>query len=82
MPKYRETKIILKDTFHLMTMIKYNLEHGHGREMGFRKTIVPLVQNMLTKKKENDHKLSQRNPRDRRLLGDILPPLWLQLHKA
>jgi hypothetical protein len=36
-----------------------------------------LVWDLLAKKRENENKLFQSSPRDRRKLGDVLLPLWL-----
>jgi hypothetical protein len=50
------------------------LESKHERENKFKKSSYP-VWDLLAKKKENENKLFQSSPRDRRKTGDVL--LWL-----
>ena len=53
------------------------LESEHEREkISFRKAVSP-VWDLLAIKRENENKLFQSSPRDRRKTGDVLLPLWL-----
>jgi hypothetical protein len=46
------------------------------REKVSEKQLSP-VWDLLAKNKENEKKLFQSSPRDRRKLGEVLLPLWL-----
>jgi hypothetical protein len=53
------------------------------RENGFEKSSPPrLSGDALVKEKENECKLFENSPRDRRRSGDVLPPLWLLLEEC
>jgi hypothetical protein len=51
-------------------------EREKEREYVSEKQLSPLW-DLLAKKRENENKLFQSSPRDRRKLGDVLLPLWL-----
>lgn len=81
--KSREAKSILVDAFSLWTLTRETVYTLNMRENEFEKRS-PLLfsRDALAIEKENEHKLFQNSPRDRRRSGDVLPPCWLLLEKS